>query len=96
MSTPQNEIKSENGDSLNLVNIFAAILGIVLAAVALMAQKSAVDAKTEAEKARTDILEAFDIRILAFSDRLLEQARTATLKKEEFSEKSIRLLTIQS
>lgn len=87
VSTPQNEIKSENGDSLNLVNIFAAILGIVLAAVALIAQKSAVDAKTEAEKARTDILEAFDIRILALSDRLLEQAQTATLKKEEFLQK---------
>lgn len=88
MFTPPNEAKSDNGDSLNLVNVFAAILGVVLAAVALIAQKSAVDAKAEAEKARKDILEALDIKILALSSRLLAYAQAAKSEAQELSSES--------
>jgi hypothetical protein len=84
VSIPLNGTKSDGEDSLNLVNIFAAILGVVLAAVALIAQKSAVDAKAEAERAREDILEALDIRIVALSSRLLERAQTAKVEAEDF------------
>lgn len=88
VSAPLNEIKSENEDSLSLVNIFAAILGIVLAAVALIAQKSAVDAKTEAEKARKDILEALNIKVVALSSLLLAYAQAAKSEAQELSNES--------
>lgn len=83
--TPPNEAKSDSGDPLNLVNVFAAMLGVILAAVALIAQKSAVDAKAEAEKARKDILEALDIKILALSSLLLAYAQAAKSEAQELS-----------
>lgn len=68
---------------LDKVNLFATLLGMVLAAVALIAQKSAADARTEAEKARRDILDALDIRTLALSNQLLERALAAKAESDE-------------
>lgn len=65
-------------DSLNPVNAIAAVLAVVLAVVTLIAQKSASDARMEAEKARADILGALDIRLLAESTRLLALAQDAS------------------
>lgn len=83
MSTSAEATKSDGNNPLDSINIFAAILGAILAAVALIAQKSAVDARTEAERARKDILEALDIRIVALSSDLLEHAQAAKYKEEE-------------
>lgn len=82
--TSENAAKPDGNDSLDSINVFAAILGAMLAAVALIAQKSAVDARMEAERARKDILEALDIRVLALSSRMLERAQTAKAEAENF------------
>ena len=78
-----NPAKTNGADSLGSINIFAAILGVVLAAVALIAQKSATDARTEAEQARKDILDALDIKMLALNSHLLEHALTANADSDE-------------
>jgi hypothetical protein len=70
-------------DPLSPVNALAAVLAIVLAVVTLIAQKSASDAKTEAEKARNDILDAMNVRLLASASRLLERAQSARTEAEE-------------
>lgn len=70
-------------DPLSPVNAIAAVLAVVLAAVTLIAQKSASDARTEAEKARNDILDAMNIRLLASASRLLERAQAARSEAEE-------------
>lgn len=82
VSTSADAAKPDGNHPLDSINVFAAILGVVLAAVALIAQKSAADAKAEAEHARKDILEAFDIRIMALSSRLLAHAQGAKLEAE--------------
>jgi len=71
-------------DPLSPVNATAAVLAVVLAVVTLIAQKSASDARMEAEKARNDILGAVDIRLLATSTRLLALAQDAGSMARDF------------
>lgn len=77
-----NTTKAEGNDPLSPVNALAAVLALVLAVVTLIAQKSAVDARVEAERAREDILQALDIRALALSSRLLERAQSAKTRAD--------------
>jgi len=56
---------------LTLTNVIAAVLAAVLVVVSLIAQKSATDAREEAERARQEILDAMDVRMLALAGRLL-------------------------
>lgn len=85
--------KPDGNNPLDSINVFAAILGAVLAGVALIAQKSATDAKAEAERARKDILEALDIRAVALSSRLLERAQAAKSEAEELLTKANEMAT---
>jgi hypothetical protein len=65
VSTQSNATKVDGNDPLNLVNIFAAILGVVLAAMALIAEKSAAEARAEAEKAKAEAEKAReDMRVI--------------------------------
>jgi hypothetical protein len=80
---------SEGGhDQLSPLNALAAVLGVVLALVALVASKSATDAKAEARRARADILEALNIQLLAHASRFLERSQAAKAEADDLLAKA--------
>lgn len=89
--TPPNPTKPDGNDPLNSVNIFAAILGVVLTAVTLIAEKSAVDARAEAEKAKAEAKKAREDMHVVISETnalvrasyLLERAQAAKAEADK-------------
>ncbi|WP_089724846.1 hypothetical protein [Candidatus Thiosymbion oneisti] len=68
---------------LDPITALAAVLAVVLVVMTLIATKSAADAHADAQRARSDILEALDIRILTQASRLLERSQAAKVEAEE-------------
>ncbi len=70
-------------DPLSPLNAVSAVLAVVLAVVTLIATKSASDARAEAEQARSEILDALNIRLLASVGLLLEYQFRMRAETEE-------------
>lgn len=82
-------LKADSSDPLNPVNALAAVLAVVLAVVTLIAQKSATDAKMEAEKAHEDMRRiSAEASILIAASRLLERAQATRIEAEELAEQA--------
>jgi len=75
-------VGAKESDPFGLINVLAAFLGAVLAGLALLAQKSAYEARAEARQAHADML-----RVL-HSSRLLELAQVARAQTADLWERS--------
>lgn len=93
-ATAADTSKTDSNDPLSPVNALAAVLAVVLAVVTLTAQKSAADAKMEAEKAREDMLRIrSETSALITASRLLERAQATRTEAEELAEQANNVAT---
>lgn len=88
LELPSTGLPGDKPAPLDPLNALAAVLAVILAVMTFVAQKAAVDARLEAEKARATVVEALDVRLLALAGRLIQLALDCSMAGADYRERA--------